>query len=153
MAMNDRTPNKDSIDTRYRTMVIIWVAQVMSVVLFFLFTQFVEISTDRTEKNILSFVLAAVGTFSVIFSFVVKARLLRKSVEKQDPALVQTAGIAARNFSEVPALLAVVERFVLPGREYLLLFVISALAMLLHYPRRSDLLAASYKDPSFGGLS
>src|SRR6185436_7300454 len=102
--MKGMAPNEDSIDARYRSMLIIWVAQIMSVVLFFLFTQFVEMSADRTEKNILSIVLAAVGTFSVIFSFVVKARLLRKSVEKQDPFLVQTAGIAARNFSEVPAL-------------------------------------------------
>jgi hypothetical protein len=51
----------------------------------------------------------------------------------------------------VPAILGVLERFILPGREYLLLLLVGGLAMLLHYPRRSDLLAASYKDPTFGG--
>ena len=153
MAMNDRTPNKDSIDTRYRSMVILWVGQIMSVFTLFLVTQFVEVADDRPEKNLLSFVLAGVGTFCAIISFFVRAKLLQKSVEKQDLALVQTANIAGRALCEVPALLGVVERFILPGREYLLLLLISALAMLLHYPRRSDLLAASYKDPSFGGLS
>ena len=144
------TSNRDNIDARYRTMVILWIGQVMSVVMFFLVTQFVEAPADLPENKILSFVFAAVGTFCAIISFVVRATLLRQSVEKQDMALVQTATIAGRALCEVPAILGVIERFVLPGREYLLLLLISALAMLLHYPRRSDLLAASYKDPSFG---
>ena len=147
------TPNKDNLDTLYRNMVIIWIAQIMSVVMFFVVTQLVDIPDDRPENNILSFVFAASGTFCAIISFVVRARLLRQSVEKQDPKLVQTANIAGRALCEVPAILGVIERFLLPGREYLLLLLISALAMLLHYPRRSDLQAASYKDPSFGGLS
>lgn len=144
------TSNKANIDARYRTMVILWIGQVMSVLMFFLVTQFVEVPADLPGNNILSFVFAAVGTFCAIISFVVRAKLLRQSVEKQDMALVQTAAITGRALCEVPAILGVVERFILPGREYLLLLLIGALAMLLHYPRRSDLLAASYKDPSFG---
>lgn len=147
------TPNKENIEARYRSMVIIWIAQIMSVVMFFVVTQFVDVPDDRAENNILSFVFAAVGTFCAIISFIVRAKLLRQSVDKQDLALVQTANIAGRALCEVPAILGVIERFILPGREYLLLLLISALAMLLHYPRRSDLHAASYKDPSFGGLT
>ena len=144
------TPNQQTIDARYRTMVMLWIAQIMSVLLFFLVTQFVEVPGDRPENNVLSFVFAAVGMFCAIISFVIRAKLLRESVEKQDLARVQTAYIVGRALCEVPAILGVVERFVLPGREYLLLLLIGGLAMLLHYPRRSDLLAASYKDPSFG---
>jgi hypothetical protein len=144
------TPNKDNIDARFRSMIILWIAQLMSVVMFFVVTQVVEVPNDRPENNILSFVFAAVGTFCAIISFVVRAKLLRKSVEQQDMSLVQRANLAARALCDVPAILGVVERFLLPGREYLLLLVIAALAMLLHYPRRADLLAASYKDPSFG---
>ncbi len=147
------TPNKDDIDTRYRSMLIVWIAQVMSVVMFFVITQFVEVPNDRPENNILSFVLAAVGIFCAIISFVVRAKLLRNSVEKQDLALVQTANITGRALCEVPAISGVIERFLLPGHEYLLLLLIGAIATLLHYPRRSDLLAASYKDPALGGLS
>ena len=141
---------ENNIDARYRTMVILWIGQVMSVVMFFLVTQFVEAPVNLPENNILSFVFAGVGTFCAIISFVVRARLLRQSVEKQDMALVQTPFITGRALCEVPAILGVVERFILPGQEYLLLLLIGGLAMLLHYPRRSDLLAASYKDPSFG---
>ena len=145
------TPNENNIDTAFRSMMILWIAQIMSVVMFFVITQLVDVPGDRPENNIVSFVFAAVGSFCAIISFVVRARLLRESVDKQDPKLVQTANIAGRALCEVPAILGVVERFILPGREYLLLLLIGALAMLLHYPRRSDLLAASYKDSRFGG--
>ena len=145
------TPNKDNIEARYRSMVILWIAQIMSVVMFFVVTQVVEVPDNRPENNVLSFVFAAVGMFCAIISFVVRAKLLRESVEKQDLGLVQTANIAGRALCEVPAILGVVERFILPGREYLLMLLIGALAMVLHYPKKSDLLAASYKDPSFGG--
>jgi|SRR5687767_7277073 hypothetical protein len=147
------TPNKHNIDTVFRSMMILWIAQIMSVVMFFVVTQFVEVPDNRPENNILSFVFAAVGTFCAILSFVVRAKLLRQSVEKQDAKLVQTANITGRALCEVPAILGVIARFILPGREYLLLLLIGALAMLLHYPRRSDLLAASYKDPTYGGQS
>lgn len=146
-------PNKHDIDTAFRSMMILWIAQIMSVVMFFAVTQFVEVPDDRPENNILSFVFAAVGAFCAIFSFVVRAKLLRQSVEKQDPKLVQSANVVGRALCEVPAILGVIERFILPGREYLLLLMIGALAMLLHYPRRSDLLSATYKDPTYGGQS
>ncbi|MGI8917886.1 MAG: hypothetical protein ACR2H6_04730 [Pyrinomonadaceae bacterium] len=147
------TSNKNNIDTLFQSMMIIWIAQIMSVVMFFVVTQYVDVPDDRPENNILSFVLAAVGTFCAIFSFVVRARLLRKSVEMQDPRLVQTANIAGRALCEAPAIFGVIERFLLPGHEYLLALLMGAIATLLHYPRRSDLLAASYKDPSLGGSS
>ena len=147
--MKNDTPAKLSIDARYRNMLILWSGQIGSVVMFFVVSQLVTV-VNRDENNIVSFVLAGLGSFSAITSFVVKSKLLERSVEKQDPAVVQTAYIVACALCEVPALLGIVERFVLPGRDYLLLFFISAFAMALHFPRKAHLLAASFKDPSFG---
>ncbi len=113
------TFNKDNIDTRYRRMMILWIAQVMSVVMFFAITQHIEVLNDRPENNILSFVFAAVGTFCAIFLFVVRAKLLRTSVEKQDLKLVQTANAVGRALCDVPAILGVIEKFLLPGREHI----------------------------------
>ena len=90
------TPNQQNVDARYRTMLILWIGQIMSVLLFFLVTQFVEVPADRPENNILSFVFAAVGMFCAIISFVIRAKLLRESVEKQDLAKVQSAYIVGR---------------------------------------------------------
>ena len=147
---NKTEKNSASIDARYRTMLILWSGQMGSVALFFFVTQFAEVADDLTPKNVLSFAFA-VGTFVAIISFVVKSKLLQRAEEKQDVALVQQALVVSCALSEVPALLGVVERFILPGREYLLLLAISLIAMALHFPRRLHLLAASYKDSAFGG--
>ena len=141
----------DKIEGRYRSMLILWAGQMGTIGLFFLLTQFVEVSDDRAPNNLLSFVLAAVGTFVAIISFVIKGKLLQKSVEKQDIALVQQANVVACALCEVPALFGIAERFLLPGREYLLMLFLSAVTMALHFPRKINLLAASYKDPKFGG--
>lgn len=150
--MNDNPSNKMSLDARYRSMLILWAGQMGSVVMLFVVTQFAALA-DRDANNLLSFVFAGVGTFSVIASFLVKSKLLERAVEKQDLALVQKAYTVGCALCEVPALLGVVERFILPGRDYLVLFLISAFAMALHFPRKTHLLAASYKDPSFGASS
>jgi hypothetical protein len=148
-SMKDNTSNKMSIDARYRSMLVLWGGQIGSVVMFFVVTQFATLA-DRDANNLLSFLFAGLGTFSAIASFVIRSKLLERSVEKQDVALVQKAYTASCALCEVPALLGVVERFMLPGRDYLLLFFISGFAMALHFPRKTNLLAASYKDPSFG---
>lgn len=148
------TDHKDmNIDVRHRTMLTLWFAQMMSVVMFFLLTQFVANSNEQpgpAANNLLSFTLAGVGTFSAVMSFVLRSKLLQRSVERQDPSLVQTALVAGCVLCEVAALLGVLERFILPGRDYLVLLTISFVSMALHFPRRGNLLAASYKDSSYG---
>ena len=148
--MKDNTQTKMSIDDRYRIMLIMWGGQLGSVVLFFVVTQFATVA-EREANNILSFAFAGLGTLAAIASFVVRSKLFELSVEKQDVALVQKAYTVSCALCEVTALLGVVEYFILPGRDYLLLFFVSAFAMALHFPRKTHLLAASYKDPSFGG--
>lgn len=145
------------IDSRYRTMLILWFALVMNVGALFVVSLFVpgEMSneTGAAPNRSLSFVFAAVGTLAAVLSFVVKGKLLRQSVEQQNPALVQTALTVSCALCEVPALLGVMERFVLTGRDYYLLFLISVGGMALHFPRRDHLLSASYKDSSYGAAS
>lgn len=145
------------IDTRYRTLLILWGALIMNVGALFVVSLFVpgQVSGDpnTAPSNLVSFVFACVGTFSAILSFPVKSKLLRQSVDKQNPALVQTALTVGCALCEVPALLGLVEHFLIPGREYYLLFLISLITMASHFPRRDNLLAASYKNSSYGSDS
>ena len=151
--MKETNPKNMTIDVRHRTMLTLWFAQMISVVMFLLLTQFVANSSEQpgpAANNLLSFALAAVAMFLAVISFVVRSKLLQRSVERQDPSLVQSAMVVGCALCEVPALLGVLERFILPGRDYLVLLAISFVGMALHFPRRGNLLAASYKDPSFG---
>lgn len=145
------------IDTPYRTLLVLWGALIMNVAALFVVSLFVpgQVSNEpgAPPNNLLSFVFAGVGTFSAVLSFPVKIKLLRQSVDKQNPALVQTALAVGCALCEVPALLGLVEHFLLPGRDYYLLFLISLVGMALHFPRRNNLLAASYKNSSYGAES
>ena len=136
------------LNKRYQTLLILWFALLMSVVMYFVFVQIAAppIANAETPSNSpLIIGVTALGAVFVLVSFVVKRKLLEQSVEKQDPGLVQKAMIVALALCEVAALLGLLERFVFGNREYYLLFIVAALGDLFHFPRRSQLEAASYK--------
>src|SRR6185295_8482121 len=131
-------------DKRYQTMIILWFALLMSVVMYFIVSQLAPPAT-APPNSILTFALTAIGTFLVVVSFVIKQKLLRRSVDEQDISLVQKALIIACAICEAAAVLGLVERFAVSGRDYLVLLVIAAVGIALHFPRRSQLEAASFK--------
>jgi hypothetical protein len=47
---------------------------------------------------------------------------------------------------EVSALLGLLEHFIIGNREYYLLFLLAAAGTALHFPRRSHLASASYRN-------
>ena len=139
-----------NLKQRYQTMVILWFALLMSIGMYFLFSLFVAPGFGNPpgtqSRSLLIVALTALGTFLVVVSFPVKHRLLERAVEKQDTALVQKALVIACAMCEVSALLGLLEHFVIGNREYYLLFLIAAAGTALHFPRRSQLEAASYKN-------
>ena len=138
------------LDTRYRTMLILWFALLMSVVMLFVMTIVigpVPFNEDRdAPTSVLLFVLAAVGTFLVVLSFAVKRKMLQRSVERQEVMLVQQALVLACAMCEVSALFGVVERFMIGSGDHYLLFLVSAVGIALHFPKRDHLLAASWNE-------
>ena len=151
--MNAAEPNvKVDIDARYRTLLVLWLALLMNVGVLFVVTTLAgsSPSAEVGANQLLNFVFGGVGAFAAIISFAVRSKLLQRSVEKQDVGLVQSALIVGCALCEVPALLGLIQRFTVPGNDYFVLFLISALAMALHFPRRANLVAASYKDPTYG---
>jgi NADH:ubiquinone oxidoreductase subunit 2 (subunit N) len=145
------------LDTRYRTLLTLWFALLLSIGSFFVFTLFAVNETGsepgRAPNTVLVVALTAVGTFLVVVSFAVKRKLLERSVEKQDLGLVQTALVVACAMCEASVIIGVLERLMLGTREYYLLFLVGAIGMLLHFPRRDHLLAASYKTIKDGSAS
>ena len=138
------------LDTRYRSMLTLWFALLMSVVMFFVMTIVVApapFDSDRdAPTSVVLFALAAVGTFLVVLSFAVKRKMLQRSVEKQEVMLVQQALVLACAMCEVSALFGVLERFVIGSGDHYLLFLVSAVGLALHFPKRDHLLAASWND-------
>ena len=139
------------LDKRYQTLVILWFALLMSIGFYLLVSMFVAPDVGNHARNppssILIVGITALGTFSVIGSFAVKRKLLKRSVETQDVSLVQKSLVVACAMCEVGALIALLEHFVIGNRESYLLFLVAALGTAFHFPRRIQLEAASYKDP------
>ncbi len=143
---------ESNLDKRYQTLVTLWFALLMSIGMYFLFSVFVAPGRSNEVGNppssLLIIALTALGTLLVTVSFPVKRKFLERSVEKQDISLVQKGLVIACAICEVSALLGLLERFVIGNREYYLLFLIAAAGTAFHFPRRSQLEAASYKNPA-----
>ena len=120
--------------------------------MYFLFSVFFTPEVSNEPRNppspLLLVGLAALGTFLVGASFAVKQKFLARSVEEQDVSLVQKGMVLACAMCEGSALLGLLERFVIGNREYYLLFLVAAVGIAFHFPRRSQLESASYKNPA-----
>ena len=150
---NPHTP--PNIDARYRTMVILWFALLMNIGLFFIVSLFMPSSdaAATSTNTLLTVVLTALGTFLVVLSFAVKRKFFERSVDRQEVDLVQKGLVIACVMCESSAILGLLERLLVDYREYYLLFVIAAIGIALHFPRREHLLAATYKFSRGGATS
>ena len=137
--------NQGDLDARYRTMLILWFALLMNIGVFFAFSLLIgpDSNHDAPANVLLNAVLTAAGALLVIVSFVVKKKLLIKSVERQDVQLVQKALVVACVLCETSAVLGLMERFLIDNREYYLLFLIAIIGTGLHFPKRKHIEAAA----------
>jgi hypothetical protein len=97
---------------------------------------------DRT----IFWILAGLSLMLVIVSFAVKQKLFAQAVEKQSAALVQQGQVLATALCEAAALFGLLARAITGTPYFYLPFVVAALGMLLHFPRREALMAASFKN-------
>jgi hypothetical protein len=135
---------------RYQTMLTLWFALLASVGMYFVLLTLVrpqvanESGTPSGSVPIVVF--TAVAMVLVLVSFLVKAKLLAQSVQTHDVFLVQKAMVVACAMCEVSAILGVVARFAFnTGRESVWLLLLGAAGIALHFPRRSQLEAASFR--------
>jgi len=136
-------PNQTNLDARYRTLLILWFALTMSVLMYLLFVQMTTVVVNPNQK--LSLALNTLGLVPVALSFLIKQKILDRSVGEQRLELVQVAYVISFAFCEVPALLGLVDHFVTGSKYYMVGFSIAGLGMLLHFPLKKNLIAASYK--------
>ena len=127
----------------------LWIAMVMSVGFYYAFTFFVKRPETVDLNSTLFLVLAAIALSTVFISFPIKNKLISQATEQQHVPLVQQAYILAWALSEVPALLGLLDFFLTGNRYFYVLFFISLVAQLLHFPRREHVINASFKKPIY----
>lgn len=145
--MNQNDPQ--TIETRIRSMRILWLSLLFSLGGFFLLTVLQKLREDITPNPTLSLILLLIGVSTTLISFLIKSRLLSRAVDQQQVPLVQQAYVTGWAVNEVTALLGVIDFFVTGHRHYYILLIISALGLLLHFPRREPVMNAAFKGSEF----
>jgi hypothetical protein len=141
--------NQVSLDGPYRTMLILWSAFLSTIVVYFCLS-LVFPRPEDAENRLLRILFNAAGAFLVVLSFAVKKNFLSRSVEAQQIRLVNSGFIMAAAFCEGAALLGLLDLLVARDRYYFVLIALAFVGLVLHFPRRSYLEAASYRQA--GGI-
>lgn len=165
------TPNTNmNPETRLRTMRILWAVFIITVGLHAMVAYFARssesddwpasaaeslgIGASAGGFSVLILVFFALGLSTVVASFLVKQAFANRAVREQNPAVLQTGFILSVVLCEVAALFGFVGLFADGNPAAWLLFVIAVAGMVLHFPRREDVEAASGGGTGFGmGIS
>ena len=132
------------LETQHRTLLILWVAFLSSIVMYFFLT-FIMPREETDTNRILTIVFSAIAVFLTGVSFVVKKKFFSRAIDEQQPRLINTGFILAAAFCEAGALFGLVDFLVAHDRYYFLPIGVAFLGLLLHFPKRNDLEAASFK--------
>ena len=136
-------PSDANIDARYRTLVTIWCALVMSLVLYIVYIHFVTATAVSNHR--LSLLLICLSLVPMAISLLAKQAMVGKAIERQQVQSVHSAYVVAWALCEMSALLGLMDYFLTGSSRYYFEFAIGGLGMLLHFPRKKHLLDATYK--------
>lgn len=142
--VSNQSEIKQKIDAQYRTLLILWIGFLPTIVLYFLVT-LIQAAALTLENRLMTIIFSGVAVFLVIVSFAVRKALLTQAAQKQQPSSVTTAFIIGVALCEAAGLLGLLDYFVAHDRYYLLLLALALVGMLLHFPRRRDVEAAYFK--------
>ena len=134
---------EEKVDARYRVILILWIAILLSIG--FLFSLAVFIPSSGTANQTLSLALLGTGFATVTVSILLKQQMIRKAIEKQQVQALSSAYIIGFALCESAALFGLMDHFVTGSGYYRFGFFLAAIGMLLHFPKKEHLRAVSYK--------
>ena len=129
------------VDARYRVFLILWMAILISVGI--LFTLAVFVPSSGKPNQTLSMALLGIGILTVTTSFVYKQQMLKKAIEKQQLQALMSAYIVSFALCESAALFALMDHFTTGSGYYRFGFILAAIGMVLHFPKKEHLRAVS----------
>ena len=142
----------DNVELRMRTMRTLWLAMLMSLVMYFVFTLVANRTPNGTPNNTLFLVLVCAAVLMTLISFPIKSSLVSRAIDRQQPVLVQQAYIVAWAVTEVGGLLGILDFFLTGDRYYYVLLVIAGCGQLLHFPKREHVVNASFRGSGPSGI-
>lgn len=129
------------VGARYQVFLILWIAILTSVGILFALALFIPSSGGANQT--LSIALLGMGFATVTTSFVYKQSMVRKAIEKQQVQALMSAYIVSFALCESAALFALMDHFTTGSGYYRFGFVLAAVGMVFHFPKKDHLRAVS----------
>lgn len=149
MQHENQNPN-----AQYQTLAVIWGALLVSQfmllgMIFFTKPELFKFDFSKPllggENTIIIIVLAILGISTFLMSFVMSKKILAQAIQEQKTALVQSSMIIGAALCEATTLFGVVVAFIADYHYFFAWFALGILGIILHFPKRDNLFAASYK--------
>ena len=144
---------KINVEQMYRGMMMIWFSLVVSQFLFVLVVYLVKPNLFKFEFDqpflgtntiiVLIFILAAFSNIAI--SFFLRKKYAAQAIAEQNVSYVQTAMITSCALCEAVSIFGLMLAFVADYQYFFLWSILGIVATLFHFPRRDDLIAATYK--------
>jgi hypothetical protein len=138
------------VRVKYKSLVIIWLALLISqplfaLVIYILRPELFDFSARPAVMGdqpliIIAFIVAAIAFF--ILSQVLNGQHIRRAAADHDPGCIQTGLVLGCALSEVPTLLGVILASVWGYHYFFAWIILGTIGILLNFPRRSSLEAA-----------
>lgn len=146
-------PQNVNIEQAYQTLTIVWFALFVSqllflVVLFFARPEIYQFDFSRPllgENAVMVIAFAALAVTNFLLSFILSKKYLNQAISEQNIGLVQTALVIGCALCESVTLFGLVLAFAFSYQYFFLWFLVGILGTILHFPKRDNLIAASYK--------
>ena len=145
MTPANQSDPQTNIELRIRTLRTLWFGLFLSIGFYYGFTLVSERRQGLEPNPSLSLTLMCVAMLMVLVDFVIKSKLLSKAIEQQNTGMVQQAYVVTWAIIDVAALLGLLDFFLTNDRYYYVLFIVAALALLLHFPRREHVVNAAFR--------
>ena len=142
-----------NIEQKYRAITVVWFALLVSqlmflVILFFVKPEIFKFDFSKSPLGdnpaiTIAFAVLCVSTF--LLSFVLKRKFINQAINEQKTDLVQTAVIIGCALCEATTLFGFTLVFISNYPYFFLWFALGILGIILHFPKRDNFIAASYK--------
>lgn len=147
---------KFDLNQTHRTTLIIWFVLLLSQAALLGFTYTIEpsllergLGTEPIlgENAVIIIGAAFLAAVNLVISLVLNKRSVDQAIAEQKPALVQTGLIMGCAFCETITLIGMILGIVFFYPYFYFWFIVGIIGIFLHFPRRANLEAASYKLP------
>lgn len=155
-------PNREPVKIEYRTLVAIWFALLMSQVLFFVLIWFVKpelvsiryFSADSFRdvlgtQPLITLVFAGSALIFFVLSQAIARQHMRRAIRDHDAGCIQTGLVIGCALSEISSILGVILALLFNYPYFYLWIALGALGILMNFPRRSNLNAATLEPGDF----